>query len=76
MYTYDLSLSATPNCDIAVSTSTDKPRLLMTPFQLQYAQALFHFVTAENLQRNDQRVRHEIVIDSRMEYLDSSVIRG
>lgn len=65
----------TPYIHCSVRPRTNKPWIPTTPFDLQNTQSLGYFVSPKNFQRDYQRVRHQVIIDSRMEDLDGTIVR-
>ena len=66
----------TPNSNSTICTSTHQPRLLGTPLYLQHTQTLLDLMSPQDLERHNERVRHQIVVHSCVENLDGAVVRG
>ena len=59
---------------MTICSCTDKPRLLGHPLDLEHTKPVAHLVSTQDLERHNERVRHEIVIHARMENLDRAIV--
>lgn len=64
-----------PDSHIAVSSCSDKPWLSWDPFDLQDTQTFLDLVSSQNLQWDNQRVCHKIIVNSGVEHLDRPIVR-
>ena len=46
----------------------------MNPLHLENAEPILHGVTPQDLQGNDKRVRHQVVVDPRVENLYRAIV--
>ncbi|RSH93906.1 hypothetical protein EHS25_006558 [Saitozyma podzolica] len=67
--------SRAPQPHLPVRPRADQPRFLGVPPQVEHAEALGDPVPAEDLERDDQRVLHQVGIHRRVEDLDAAVVR-
>jgi hypothetical protein len=67
--------SAAPQIHLPICAGGQQPRLPRDPLHLQNTKSVLHGVSPEDLERNDERIRHQVVVDPRMENLYRAVIR-
>lgn len=72
---YLLHLAA-PYVYSTICTTTEQPRLAITPPDLQYTQTVFDHMASKNLQWYNQGICHQVIVNSGMEDLDSPIIGG
>ena len=65
----------TPHGHLAVGARTDEPRLTGHPSERKDAKTVPHVVPAQDFERHDERVRHQVVVYPRVEDLDRAVVR-
>ena len=66
----------TPQPDLAVRSTADQPWLLGMPSDVQHSQTLCYSVSAQNLERDDERVLHQVGVDRCVEDLNRAVVTG
>lgn len=67
---YHLYLLCSPKTCLSISTSTKQPSLLWMPHQVQHTKTVCDLVARQLLQRHQQWVGHEVVIDGCVEHVD------
>ena len=67
--------TTTPYYYLSIGSSAYKPWLPIHPLDLQHAKPITNIMSTKNLQRNDQRISHEIVVYPAVEDLDGAVVR-
>ncbi len=65
---------AAPQCNIAIGSRTQQPRLSRNPTNGQNTKAIFNPVASEDFEWDDKWVCHEVVVHARMEYLYRAVV--
>jgi hypothetical protein len=67
-------LFSRPQANCGVSTATEEPGLMRMEHTVENSNIIFCFVASQNLQRNDHRIREEIVVDGCMEDVNCEVV--
>ena len=65
----------TPQPHLAVGGTTDQPRFLRVPPQIQHPQSLLRRMAPQYLERHNKRIKHVIIIHRRVEDVDIPVVR-
>ena len=65
---------AAPHRGRAICTGADQPRLPRHPTHGEDAEAVRDSVAAQDLQRDDEWIRHEVVVHARVEDLDGPIV--
>lgn len=68
--------SLSPHPDLPIRSRTDQPGFSRVPLHIQHAEAVLDVMPAQDLERDDQRVLHQVRIDGPVEDLDGTVVRG
>lgn len=69
-----LNVLRTPKPNLSIRTRADQPRFSRHPSQIQDSDAIDYLMSPQDLQRNDERVLHEVGVNGAMEDVDRAVI--
>ena len=65
---------AAPDRSIPIRACTYKPRLARYPLHLQHSKPFLYLMPTQDLEWDNKRVRHQVVVDPCMEDLDRAVV--